>query len=209
MARQLELLDLTGLELAEISSQERARKSFSGLPYHVGDLRPITLKEWKDHPLDPQFRRRVQYEFERMMASQQFTLEDILPEKELDLITRYFFPVQGRMLRNQRELVGTQKSPQHLRWYLSWAMGRIFRRFSIGERALEILKPDLFVYKKIVRHSDPALWTIDDMYSASPEVLGVLGAHDPEIFEKFVLSSMRQFFPEWNPQVRYLSHKQK
>lgn len=183
-------------EIPEVPSKPKARRP------HLEYARSLSPHELLSHPLDLNFRGRLNQWLEKTQEESNFTLEEILPDDYLKLTRLYLYPQppEGRWLNQSDVTAQVTGDPRTtmFREVLLRALIRVWRRSAYGPRAMEILKLSNFLYRSLIKRE---FTTIDEIRDADPEkILLVCGARP--MFET-LKERMQEHFPDWSPEVAF------
>jgi hypothetical protein len=165
---------------------------------------PPSPSELNYHPLDLNFRGRLHIWLNDMLINGNFPLNEVLTDTQSQFVSLYLNPQsETNIWLNQDEVSAQVYGDPKIKYFrnsLMRALVRVQRRYAIGERAIEILKPPNISYQKLIESN---VHTIDMLERCSSETLQQISTSRP-IF-MYLKEEMHIHFPDWNPQVTFVS----
>lgn len=196
MGEQLWFLQLKDIPKVKV---ERTQ-SQPNIDYYI----PPSRSELNFHPLDLNFRGRLHIWMNHMLKEGNFPLNEILSDTQTLLVSLYLNPqTTDNKWLNQEEVsaqVFGDPKIKNFRSNLLMSLIRVQRRYTLGPKAIEILKPPNILYRHLIAND---IISIDQLQQCPPDSLRKICTSRP-IFNELKVK-MQDFFPDWNPKVVFVS----
>jgi hypothetical protein len=146
------------------------------------------------HPLDINFRARLGIWIKNIETDCGFRKEDILKDRGVRLINSYLCPQDTTGVWLNQEDVWGDTNVAKFRKELMEAVVKIYRRSKVGEDAIEVLKPDRFLWKSLIRYHKHTITSIKD--ASGEELIKICGAR---IIFNDLVGLVRAKDTSWSP----------
>ena len=159
--------------------------------------KPLTFHDVRTRRFDWSYRERLRKSIEYMLWKENFTLTEILNDKQMRLIDLSTKPQEdGRWLDEKTIMaeLGERPSASGFKHYLIDVSRRVYRRANVGSRAIEILKPEPFLYQRM---REEGLSSVDELRDLPLTTLRRI-CPSPNSYNEFA-ASMQGIEPDYQP----------